>query len=142
MTADATWSRRMVLVGGGAAAGALALAGPMGSMASAGVVGGSGGAAETGLRRDHWEAVVGRRVTVDGPGGRVRATVRAVEDLPRAAPGDPWCFSVVLRFAGGARQDGVFPVTIPGRGVATLLMTSVGGSDRHQTSQIIVNSPR
>ncbi|HEU5149660.1 MAG TPA: hypothetical protein VFU19_04140 [Iamia sp.] len=138
MDASTTWSRRTTLVMAAATVGAAALA------AAPGVAGGATARATAplGLRRADWTPLVGRRVAVDGPGGRVRALVVGVEDLRGAAPGDARCFSVELRTDRGPAVHGLCPITIPGRGVTTLLVSAVDRGVRHRSSQIVVNSPR
>ena len=73
--------------------------------------------------------------------GRVRATVAGIEDLRGAPAGDPAAFAVELRTTGRSALSGLCPVTIPGRGVATLLLTAVDRGVRHRSTQIVVNSP-
>lgn len=132
-------SRRDVLVlSASAAAGVALLAGPLGSTAVALASGGT--RADTGLRRDHWTPLVGQKIAVDGPAGRVRATVVGVEDLTGAPAGDPRCFAVELRAGTRQRISGLCPVTIPGRGVATLLVTDVDRGINHRSAQIVVNN--
>jgi hypothetical protein len=141
MDASTSWSRRNVLVLTAAAAGAAVVAGPLGSAAAGAAAPASTGQARTGLRRDHWTPLVGKKVTVDGPSGRVRATVAGVEDLRWAPAGDAGCFAVELRTDRGPALAGVCPVTIPGRGVTTLLLSAVDRGVRHRSSQIVVNNP-
>jgi hypothetical protein len=95
----------------------------------------------TGLRRDHWTPLVGKKVAVDGPTGRVRVKVVGVEDLGSAPAGDAGCFAVELRTARGPAVAGLCPVTIPGRGVTTLHISAVERAARYRTSEIVVNNP-
>ncbi|HEX7133730.1 MAG TPA: hypothetical protein VF228_14230 [Iamia sp.] len=146
MGASTNWSRRSVLVLSASAVGAAALAGPLGSAASAAkATGTSAGTtpstALTGLRRDHWTPLVGKRVVVDGPAGRVRATVAGIEDLQSASAADAGRFAVELRTDRGQAVNGLSTVTIPGRGVTTLLLTAVDRSVRHRSTLIVVNNP-
>jgi hypothetical protein len=145
MGASTSWSRRSVLVLTGAAAGAAALTGPFGSAASAARATGTGATGSStglpGLRRDHWTPLVGKRVVVDGPTGRVRALVAGVEDLRSAPAADARRFAVELRTDRGQALNGLSTVTLPGRGVTTLLLTAVERSVRHRSSQIVVNNP-
>lgn len=136
MAASPQWSRRNVLVVG-AAAGALALAGPLGSVAAAAGTGGG----TVGLRRDHWTPLIGTKVGVDAPEGRVWVDVVDVEDLIGAPAGAMGCFAVELRTRKGRAVDGLLPFTLPRRGVATLRVTAVDRGIRHRSSQIIVNRP-
>lgn len=144
MDASTSWSRRSVLVLSASAAGAAVLAGPLGSVASAGAAPASAAGAPravTGLRRDHWTPLVGKRVAVAGPSGTVRATVDEIEDLRGAPAGDAGRFAVVLRIdRNQAGIAGLNPITIPGRGVATLLVTAVDRGQRHRFFQIVVNN--
>lgn len=143
MDASTSWSRRGLLVVSASAAGAALLAGPLGSAASAATAPGTTAAnrATTGLRREHWTPLVGKKVVVDTAAGRVKATVVDVEDIAGAPPEDPGRFSVELRAPGAKAVSGLCPVTIPGRGVATLLVSAVDRGVRHRSSQIIVNNP-
>lgn len=139
MDPNTSRSRRDVLVlSASAAAGMALLVGPLGSSALAAAPGRA--PAPTGLRRDHWTPLVGRKVAVDGPSGRVRATVVGVEDLKGAPAGDPQRFAVELRATKRQHIAGLCPVTIPGRGVATLLVSDVDRGIRHRSAQIIVNN--
>lgn len=139
MDASAGWSRRTVLVLSASVAGAAVLAGPLGS-ATVGAAA-TGGQAVTGLRREHWTSLVGKKVAVDGPAGRVRLMVAGVEDVSGAPAGDAGSFAVELRTDRGAAVAGLCPVTIPGRGVTTLLLSAVDRGVRHRSSQIVVNNP-
>lgn len=142
MDASTTWSRRSLLAVSASAAGAAIVAGPLGTIAGAAAPARAvGGQAQTGLRRDHWTPLVGKKVTVDSPAGRVRVTVAGVEDLRGAPAGDAARFAVELRTDRGAAVAGLCPVTIPGRGVATLLLTAVDRGVRHRWTQIVVNNP-
>ncbi|HEV7719990.1 MAG TPA: hypothetical protein VGO60_01835 [Iamia sp.] len=143
MDVSTKWSRRSMLVLSATAAGAALVAGPLGSAAAgaAAPAGTTGGRAVTGLRRDHWTPLVGKKVTVDGPAGRVRATVAGVEDLRGAPAGDAGAFAVELRTDRGAAVSGLLPITIPGRGVTTLLLSAVDRGVTHRSSQIVVNNP-
>lgn len=143
MDASTSWSRRSVLVLSASAAGAAVLAGPLGSAAvgAAAPARATGGRAVTGLRRDHWTPLVGKKVAVGGPMGRVRVTVAGVEDLRGAPAGDAGCFAVELRTDRSKAIAGLCPVTIPGRGVTTLLLSAVDRGVKHRSSQIVVNNP-
>jgi len=143
MDASTNWSRRSVLVLSASAAGAAVFAGPLGSAAAgaAAPAEATGTQAVTGLRRDHWTPLVGKKVAVDGPAGRERFTVARVEDLRGAPAGDACCFAVELRTDRNQAVAGLCPVTIPGRGVATLLLSAVDRGVKHRSSQIVVNSP-
>ena len=142
MDASTTWSRRSLLAVSAGAAGAAIVAGPLGSIAGAAASARAGASpASTGLRRDHWTPLVGKKVAVDGPAGRVRATVVGVEDLRGAPAGDAARFAVELRTDRGVAVAGLCPVTIPGRGVTTLLLTAVDRGIRHRSTQIVVNNP-
>lgn len=139
MDASTAWSRRSIMALAAAGAGAAVLAGPLGSVASAATTGSQARAA-TGLRRDHWTPLLGKKVAIDGPAGRVRATVAEVEDLRGAPAGDPTRFAIELRTDRGAALDGLLPITIPGRGVTTLLVSAVDRGLNHRSSQIVVNA--
>jgi hypothetical protein len=142
MEASTGWSRRSVLVLAASSAGAMALAGPLSSVASATTTApGSTASALTGLRRDHWTPLVGKTVAVDTPEGRVRVTVAEVEDLRSAPEGDPVRFAVELRTDRSRAIAGLYPITIPGRGVTTLLISAVDRGVRPRSSQIVVNNP-
>lgn len=141
MDASTSWSRRSMLVLSASAAGAALVAGPLGSPAGAVTTKATTARALTGLRRDHWTPLVGKTVAVDTASGRVRATVAGVEDLRGAPAGDARAFAVELRTARGTAISGLCPVTIPGRGVATLLLTAVDRGLRHRSTQIVVNNP-
>ncbi|HMJ76531.1 MAG TPA: hypothetical protein VK507_11195 [Iamia sp.] len=142
MDASTNWSRRSVLVLSASAAGAAMVAGPLGSAAAgaAAPARATGGQAVTGLRRDHWTPLVGKKIAVDGPAGRVRVTVAGVEDVRGAPAGDVGSFAVELRTDRGAAVAGLCPVTIPGRGVTTLLLSAVDRGVTHRSSQIVVNN--
>jgi hypothetical protein len=134
-------SRRRVLALAAAGAGAAVMASPLGQAASAAATTPRGGAAgAVGLRREHWTPLVGKKVTVDGPAGRVRTTVIGVEDLRGAPAGDAGRFAVELRTDRGAAVAGLCPITIPGRGVTTLLLSAVDRGIRYRSSQIVVNT--
>lgn len=145
METSTGWSRRRVLVASGSAAAALAVAGPLSSVAAG--ARGPGGApraavgATTGLRRDHWMPLVGKTVAVGGPAGSVRATVVEVEDLVGAPADASHQFAVALEIGRRARDiGGLRPVTIARRGVATLLVSPVERGAHHRTYQIVVNN--
>lgn len=139
MRPDAQVSRRGVLALGAAAAGAVVLTGPLGSVAGAATAGATGRAvtATTGLRREHWTGLVGRTVTIAGQA----VTVVRVEDLRGGVRGDAKRFSVELRTARSKPSvGGTNPVVIPGRGTATLLITPIDRGARYRTYQIVVSS--
>ena len=72
----------------------------------------------------------------------MRATVVEVEDLLSAPAGAPERFSVALEIGRRTRDiSGLRPVTIGGRGVATLLVSPVERGAHHRTYQIVVNNP-
>ena len=147
MDASTTWSRRSVLVLAATGAGAAMLAGPLGSAASAATTATAapraGGTVRpvTGLQRAHWTPLVGKKVAVSGPAGKLNLKVIGVEDLPRAPKGDAGQFAVELRTASGPAPSGLYTVTIPGRGVTTLLLSAVDRGARYRISQIVVNNP-
>lgn len=137
MATTTSWSRRGVLVAAGAAAGAAVLSGPLGSVASAATT----GRGTVGLRRSHWTALVGQQVTVATSSGRVKALVVEVEDIKGAPAGDERRFSVELRIDRGRPAiGGVNPITLPGRGVASLFASAVDRGVRHRSFQVIVNN--
>lgn len=145
MGSNTVWSRRSALVAGASAMGAAVLAGPLGpAVAAAGRPAARTGTvqATTGLLRSHWSPLVGRTVTVTTRTGSVRAVVAEITDLAGAPAQDPKRFSVVLRTT--LRQPaiaGLNPITIPGRGVATLLITAVDRGARQRLAQVVVNNP-
>jgi hypothetical protein len=131
-------------VGAGAAVGAAALLSPLGSSIAGAATTTSTGRAPVrgpGLDRAHWTALIGKRVAVGGPTGTTRATVVAVEDLRGAPAGDAGRFAVELRTDRGKPGiAGLRPITIPGRGVATLLVSAVDRGVRHRSFEIVVNT--